>query len=185
MELIVNKLKGMKIGILVADGFEQIELEKPRLALEMAGAETFIISPEEDTVQGWNHWVKGDQFPVDIRLKDAKADAFDGLLLPGGVINPDRLRTFPEAIELVKTIHLQNKPIAAICHGPWMLINAEVVKDHQVTSWTSIKVDLINAGAKWIDAPVVCDKNLVTSRKPDDIPKFNEAMIQLFHSFHQ
>lgn len=176
----MNKLKGIKIGILVADGFEQVELEKPRLALKSAGAETFIISPEEGKVQGWNHWDKGDQFTVDVPLSKATADMFDGLLLPGGVINPDRLRTFPKAIQLVKTIYTQKKPIAAICHGPWMLINAEVAKNHRVTSWESIKLDLINAGAQWIDEPVVCDKNLLTSRKPEDIPKFNEAMIQLF-----
>ncbi|MBI2785182.1 MAG: type 1 glutamine amidotransferase [Legionella longbeachae] len=178
----MDELKGMKVGILVADGFEQIELEKPRLALEEAGAQTFIISPEEGKVQGWNHWDKADQFTVDVSLNNAKAEAFDALLLPGGVINPDRLRTFPKAVQLIKTIHLQQKPIAAICHGPWMLINAEVVKDRQLTSWESIKLDLMNAGAQWIDAPVVCDKNLLTSRKPDDIPQFNEAMIQLFRS---
>ena len=155
----MNKLKGIKVGILVADGFEQVELEKPRLALEAAGAETFIISPEEGNVQGWNHWDKGDQFTVDVPLNKATPDMFDGLLLPGGVINPDRLRTFPKAIQLVKTIYTQKKPIAAICHGPWLLINA---------------------GAQWIDEPVVCDKNFLTSRKPEDIPKFNEAMIQLF-----
>lgn len=176
----MDELKGIKVGILVADGFEQIELEKPRLALKQAGAETFIISPEENKVQGWNHWTKGDEFTVDIPLNEAKAEAFDALLLPGGVINPDRLRTFPKAVQLVKAVHMQEKPIAAICHGPWMLINSEVAKNHQVTSWESIKLDLINAGAQWIDEPVVCDKNLLTSRKPEDIPKFNEAMIQLF-----
>lgn len=147
---------------------------------EAAGAETFIISLEEGSVQGWNHSDKGDQFTVNVPLNEATAEMFDGLLLPGGVLNPDRLRTFPKAIQLVKTIYTQKKPIAAICHGPWLLINAGVAKNHRVTSWESIKLDLINAGAQWIDEPVVCDKNLLTSRKPEDIPKFSEAMIQLF-----
>lgn len=157
-------------------------MEKPRHALENEGAETFIVSPEKEKVQGWNHMEKGDLFPIDITLKDAKPDDFDALLLPGGVINPDRLRTFPEAISFVTKIKEQHKPIAAICHGPWLLINAQAVKGHKVTSWPSIKIDLLNAGAEWINEAVVNDKLLLTSRKPGDIPQFNKAMVQLFHS---
>ncbi|KTD23487.1 intracellular protease, ThiJ/PfpI family [Legionella lansingensis] len=178
----MERLKGIKVAILAANGFEQVEMEKPRKALENEGAETFLISPEKDYVQGWHHLEKGDTFSVDVPLTKAKADNFDALLLPGGVINPDRLRTFPEAAAFVKEMSEQHKPIAAICHGPWMLINAEVAKGHKVTSWYSIKLDLINAGAEWVDAPVVCDEQLLTSRKPDDIPQFNEAMIKLFES---
>ncbi|KTD17302.1 type 1 glutamine amidotransferase domain-containing protein [Legionella jordanis] len=178
----MNRLKGLKVAILAANGFEQVEMEKPREALEAEGAETFLVSPEANQVQGWNHFEKGDEFSVDVPLSQANPESFDALLLPGGVINPDRLRTFPEAASFVKQMNEQHKPIAAICHGPWMLINGEVAKGHKLTSWSSIKQDLINAGAEWVDEPVVCDEQLVTSRKPDDIPKFNEAMIKLFES---
>ncbi|QRN04722.1 DJ-1/PfpI/YhbO family deglycase/protease [Legionella sp. MW5194] len=178
----MENLNGLKVAILVANGFEQVELVKPRQALEEAGAKTFLISPEKDALQGFNHLDKGDRFTVDIPLKEAKADEFDALLLPGGVANPDRLRLFPEAVSLVREMHRQHKPIAAICHGPWLLINADVVKGHQVTSWPSIKADLINAGAHWVDKAVVCDDLILTSRKPDDIPQFNEAMLKLFHT---
>ncbi|MDI9818866.1 MULTISPECIES: type 1 glutamine amidotransferase domain-containing protein [unclassified Legionella] len=179
----MDNLKGIKVAILVANGFEQVEMEKPRQALQEEGAEIFIISPEKDYVQGWHHLEKGDNFSVDIPLDSAKAQDYDALLLPGGVINPDRLRTIPKAADFVKEFKAQNKPIAAICHGPWLLINAGVVKGHKVTSWASIKIDLINAGAEWIDKPVVCDNQLLTSRKPDDIPQFNEAMIKLFQFY--
>ncbi|MFC7781293.1 type 1 glutamine amidotransferase domain-containing protein [Legionella taurinensis] len=177
----MENLNGLKVAILVANGFEQVELVKPRHALEEAGAETFLISPEKDALQGFNHLEKGDRFTVDIPLNEARADEFDALLLPGGVANPDRLRLFPEAVSLVSDMHRQHKPIAAICHGPWLLIDADVVKGHQVTSWPSIKADLINAGAHWVDKAVVCDDLILTSRKPDDIPQFNEAMLKLFH----
>ncbi|RAP37307.1 protease [Legionella quinlivanii] len=176
----MNKLKGKKIAILATNGFEQVEMEAPRKALENEGAETFLISPEKEEVQGWHHFEKADKFPVDIPLKEAKPENFDALLLPGGVINPDQLRLLPEAAEFVKSINQQNKPIAAICHGPWLLINAELAKGRKMTSWLSIKTDLINAGAEWVDEPVVCDQDILTSRKPDDIPQFNEAMIRLF-----
>lgn len=176
----MDVLQGVRVGILVANGFEQVEMEKPRQALDDAGAKTFIISPEDQRVQGWNHYEKGDLFSIDVPLNLAKAEDFDALLLPGGVINPDKLRTLPQAVHFVKKIHDQQKPIAAICHGPWLLINAEIVEGHQVTSWTSIKVDLMNAGAEWVDEPVVCDHKLITSRNPDDIPAFNDAMIKLF-----
>ncbi|WP_094092225.1 type 1 glutamine amidotransferase domain-containing protein [Legionella clemsonensis] len=178
----MNKLSGVRVAILAANGFEQVELEKPRKALEEEGAETVLVSPEKEQVQGWNHYEKGDVFPVDMSLDEASAHDFDALLLPGGVINPDRLRTFPKAASFVSEMEKQKKPIAAICHGPWLLINAEVVKGRKITSWPSIKVDLRNAGAEWVDQATVCDNQLLTSRKPDDIPEFNEAMIDLFQS---
>jgi len=175
-----NELNGMKVAILLADGFEQIEMVEPKKALENAGAKVYLISPSKDKVQGWNHDVHADQFPVDIDLDQANADDYDALMLPGGVMNPDHLRLLPRAIDFIKQIVKANKPIAAICHAPWTLINAEAVKGRKVTSWPSIKIDLINAGANWIDDKVVRDTNLVTSRKPDDLPAFNPAMIKLF-----
>lgn len=181
MDEAMNSLKDIRVAILVANGFEQVELEKPREALDREGAQTVIISPEKE-VQGWNHTDKGSLFPVDVLLDDASPEDYDALLLPGGVINPDTLRTLPKAVDFVKKFNQENKPIAAICHGPWLLINAEVVKNRRLTSWQSIKIDLINAGATWVNEAVVRDKNLVTSRKPADIPKFNEAMITLFKS---
>ncbi|KTC85059.1 type 1 glutamine amidotransferase domain-containing protein [Legionella brunensis] len=176
----MDKLKGIRVAILVAHGFEQVEMEAPRKALENEGAKTLLISPEKEQVQGWHHLEKGDNFSVDIPLDEANPEDFDALLLPGGVINPDRLRLFPKAASFVSKMNEQHKPIAAICHGPWLLINANVVKGHKMTSWLSIKTDLINAGAEWVDEPVVCDSQLLTSRKPGDIPLFNEAMVKLF-----
>ncbi|KTD26105.1 type 1 glutamine amidotransferase domain-containing protein [Legionella israelensis] len=178
----MDKLKGMKIAILVANGFEQVELEKPREALKEEGADTYIVSPEKNEVQGWHHFDKGDMFKVDVPLNEAHANDYSALLLPGGVINPDQLRLHSAAIEFIKEINKQNKPIAAICHGPWTLINAKAVHGRKVTSWYSIKCDLINAGAEWVDESVVKDDNLVTSRKPDDIPDFNKEMIELFQT---
>lgn len=180
-----KKLQGLKIAILVANGFEQSEMTEPRKALEDVGAKTSIISPVDDQVKGWKSKNWGDEFPVEVKLKQAKAEDYDALLLPGGVINPDTLRLLPEAIEFIKSFVNSNKPIAAICHGPWTLINAEAVKGHTLTSWPSIKIDLINAGARWVDQEVVVDGHLVTSRKPDDIPAFNKAMIELFSEIHQ
>lgn len=176
----MNELNGFKVAILAADGFEEVELEKPRKALEKEGATTYLISPEDEFVQGWNHLEVGDTFTVDVPLNEANAADYDALLLPGGVVNPDKLRIIPEAISFIKEINKQKKPIAAICHGPSLLINAGAAKDHKVTSWSSIKLDLINAGANWVDEPVVSDDNLVTSRNPQDIPLFNEGMIKLF-----
>lgn len=174
------KLKGLNVAVLAANGVEQVELVKPILALKEAGAKTTLISPEKEYLQAWNHDEKGDKFPIDCPLDEAVSENYDALLLPGGVMNPDRLRTFPKAVSLVKEMKQQNKPIAAICHGPWLLINADIIKGTKVTSWSSIKADLRNAGAEWIDAPVVCEDNILTSRKPEDIPQFNDAMIQLF-----
>jgi len=174
------KLKNMTVAILAADGFEQIELVEPRKALEQAGATAKIVSPADKEVQGWNHFDKADLFPVDVPLEKARADDFDALLLPGGVANPDHLRGLPKAVEFVKKFAAQGKPIAAICHGPWTLIEAGVVRGRKLTSWPTLKTDLKNAGANWVDAEVVVDRGLVTSRKPADLPAFNEKMVEEF-----
>lgn len=175
-----NELKGRHVAILVADGFEQVELTEPKKALEKAGAEVTIVSPANGKVQGFEHMQKADSFPVDTPLAQARADSFDALMLPGGVHNPDKLRTVPEAVAFVRQFLQAGKPIAAICHGPWTLINAGGVKGKKMTSWPSLEADLRNAGAEWSDAPVILDHHLVTSRKPDDLPQFNAKMIELF-----
>ena len=175
-----KNLEGLKVAILVAEGFEQVELTEPKKALENAGAQTSVVSPVKDQVQGWKHFEKGDRFPVDVPLGEANSRDFDALLLPGGVANPDQLRIIPEAIEFVRQFFAADKPVAAICHGPWPLIEAGVVRGRTMTSWPSLKTDLINAGAKWVDQEVVTDNRVVTSRKPDDIPAFNKKMIEEF-----
>ncbi|OLE51425.1 MAG: protease [Acidobacteria bacterium 13_1_20CM_3_53_8] len=175
-----QKLDGLKVAILVTEGFEQKELTEPRKALDDAGAKTEIVSPKPGEVQGWNHYDKGDKFPVDVQLEEANAADYDALLLPGGVANPDQLRTIPEAVNFVKSFFDASKPIAAICHGPWTLIEAGAVRGRKMTSWPSLKTDLRNAGALWVDEEVIVDDGLVTSRKPDDIPAFNEKMIEEF-----
>jgi protease I len=175
-----GQLNGKKIAILVENGFEQVEMTKPREALEDAGAEADLISPEKGKVQGMQHDEKGDSFSVDIVLKEANPDEYDGLLLPGGVANPDKLRANPDAVKFVKSFVDAGKPIAAICHGPWTLIEAGAAKGRTMTSWPSLKTDLRNAGANWVDREVVVDRGLVTSRKPDDIPAFNRKMIEEF-----
>ncbi len=173
-------LDGMKVAILTAEGFEQSELLEPRKALQQAGAEALVVSPAKDQVQGWKHFDKGEFVKVDVPLSEARADDFDALMLPGGVANPDQLRMLPEAIAFVRAFIEAGKPIAAICHGPWTLIEADGVRGRKVTSWPSIRSDLINAGARWVDEEVVTDRGLVTSRKPDDIPAFNRKMIEEF-----
>ncbi len=173
-------LAGKKIAILVADGFEQEEMVAPRNALKDAGAETEIISPSKGKVRGWKEAEWGDTFPVDVPLEKANPDDYAGLLLPGGVMNPDKLRANPKAVQFVRDFFAQGKPVAAICHGPWTLIDAGVVKGRQMTSYHSIQRDLINAGAKWVDEEVVVDMGLVTSRQPSDIPAFNRKMIEEF-----
>lgn len=175
-----GRLSGKTIAILATDGFEQVELEEPRKALEEAGAKTVLISPNEGWIQGFHHHDKADPFPVDLQLKNAKADDYDGLLLPGGALNPDALRMIPEAVDFVRSFAKSGRAIAAICHGPWTLVEADVVRGRTVTSWPSIKTDLKNAGAQWVDKEVVTDRGLVTSRKPDDIPAFNAKMIEEF-----
>ena len=175
-----DRLTGKRVAILVADGFEQVEMTEPRRALQAAGAETRVVSPAGTTVRGWKHADPADPFPVDIPLDRARFDEFDALLLPGGVMNPDQLRANPKAVAFVRGFVAAGKPIAAICHGPWTLIDAEGVRDRTMTSWPSLRRDLENAGARWVDEPVVVDGNVVTSRKPDDIPAFNEKTIEVF-----
>ena len=175
-----SNLKGKKIAILVADGFEQVELTGPKEALEAAGAEIEIVSPAEGEVQGWNHDEKADRFSVDMPLNLARSDDYDGLVLPGGVRNPDQLRMSTRAVEFVDGFFATGKPVAAICHAPWLLIETEVIKGKNITSWPSLKSDLMNAGAHWVDREVVVDHGLITSRKPQDIPAFNKKMIEEF-----
>ena len=175
-----GKLEGKKVAILVADGFEQVEMTKPREALQEAGAETKIVSPASGKIQGMNHADKGDKFDVDIELKDAHPEEFDALMIPGGLMNPDQLRSTEEALEFTRHFFETGKPVAAICHGPWVLIDAGVARGRTLTSWPAIKTDLRNAGANWVDKEVVVDNGLVTSRKPDDIPAFNDKMIEEF-----
>jgi protease I len=176
----MENLKGVKVAILVTDGFEQVELTEPRKALDDAGADTSIISPKRDVVRGWNFTDWGDNFAVDVPLDQARPEDFDALLLPGGVINPDRLRTEPKAVEFVKSFFSADKPVAAICHGPWTVIEAQAARGKRIAAWPSLKTDLTNAGAQWIDQEVVVDGKLVSSRKPDDIPAFNREMINVF-----
>jgi protease I len=176
----MSTLSGLKVAILVADGFEQVEMTEPRKALQEAGADTRIVSPARQQVQGWNHHDKADKFDVDVALDDAVAGEFGALLLPGGVANPDQLRTLPAAVEFVREFVQAGKPVAVICHGPWTLIEADVVKGRNMTSWPSVRTDLVNAGAHWTDQEVVVDRGLVSSRKPDDLPAFNRAMIAEF-----
>jgi protease I len=176
----MENLNGKKVAILVADGFEQVELTDPRKALDAAGAKTLIVSPSEGKVKGWKHTEWGDELPVDVPLGQAKAEDFDALLLPGGVMNPDKLRRKPEALKFVKAFFDAGKPVGAICHGPWTLIDAGVAKGRKMTSYETIQSDLKNAGVNWVDQEVVVDGNLVTSRKPDDIPAFNRALVEVF-----
>jgi protease I len=173
-------LKGKRIAILVTDGFEQSEMIEPRKALNDAGAKTSIVSPQTGQVRGWKSAEWGDRFAVDVALDDAKVDQFDALLLPGGVMNPDKLRMLPKAVGLVRGFVDAGKPVAAICHGPWTLVEADAVRGRRLTSWASLKTDIKNAGGVWEDAEVIVDKGLVTSRKPDDIPAFNRRMIDEF-----
>jgi protease I len=173
-------LTGKKIAILVDEGFEQVELIKPRKALDKVGAETKVISPQEGEVRGWNIKRWGKSVAVDVPLDSADPAQFDALLLPGGVMNPDKLRMNPKAVEFAKHFFDAGKPVAAICHGPWTLVEAGVVKGRTLTSWPSLKTDIQNAGGNWVDEEVVTDNGLVTSRKPDDIRAFNKKMIGEF-----
>lgn len=174
-----KKLENKKIAFLVANGFEESELAEPKKAFDQEGATTHIISPEKDTVRAWSGGDWSSSYNVDVALDAAHPDEYDALVLPGGVINPDKLRLQPKAIEFIKSFAKADKPIAAICHGPWTLIDAGLVKGKTVTSWPSIRLDLENAGANWVDTEVTVDNKLVTSRKPDDIPAFNKALIAL------
>lgn len=175
-----DSLDGLMVAILITDGFEQVEMTDPRKALDQAGAKTRIVSPKEDQVKAWKFTDWGDRFPVDVPLSQARAEDFDALLLPGGVINPDTLRILPEAMAFAKAFFDSNKPVAAICHGPWTVIEVGAALGRRIASWPSLKTDLRNAGAEWAGQEVVVDRGLVTSRKPDDIPAFNREMIKLF-----
>jgi protease I len=173
-------LKGKRIAFLATDGFEQVELTKPWEAIKNAGAEVILVSPKTGKIQGMNHAEKADTFKVDQAVKSASAEDFDGLVLPGGVLNPDTLRTCEDSVSFIRDFFKQHKPVAAICHGPWTLIEADVVRGRKVTSWPSLKTDLKNAGAEWVDEACVCDAGLVTSRNPDDLPAFCEKAIEEF-----
>jgi protease I len=179
-----DELKGRKIAVLATDGVEQVELTEPVKALKGAGADVKVVSNKTPEIQGFKHYDKGDKIPVDLPLEKAQPENFDGLVLPGGVINPDALRLVPEAIDFVRHFVDEKKPIAAICHGPWTLIDAGGVKGKTMTSWPSLKTDLTNAGAKWVDKQVATDGCLVTSRKPDDLPAFNKTIIEEFRHSH-
>jgi protease I len=176
-------LQGTRVAILIADGFEEIEMTKPAEALKHAGAKTHIVSPQKNHVQAFRHHEKGITVPVDVPLSHANADAFDALLLPGGVSNPDRLRMIAEALLFVRAFFEKGKGVAAICHAPWILIEADVVRNRRLTSWPSLRTDLRNAGAQWSDQQIVIDGNLVTSRKPDDIPAFNQSILKVFAQY--
>jgi protease I len=174
-----GKLEGKKVAFLVAnEGVEQVELTEPWKAAHDAGADTELISLQEGEVQAFNHLDKADTFSVDHPVADVAASDYDGLVLPGGVANPDELRTDDDAVQFVRDFFDQHKPVAAICHAPWTLIEAEVVKGRTVTSWPSLQTDIRNAGGTWVDEEVVVDEGLVTSRKPDDLPAFNEKMVE-------
>lgn len=171
---------GLKVAVLAGDGVEQAELTEPVRALQQAGAQVTVISPKGGPIQGFKQDEPGDKLPTDMALASAQPAQFDALVLPGGVANPDKLRMLPEAVAFVKHFVDGGKPIASICHGPWTLIEAGGVKGRRMTSWPSLRTDLSNAGATWVDEPVVADRGLVTSRKPDDLPAFNEKMLEVF-----
>jgi protease I len=175
-------LKGHKVAILATDGVEQVELIEPRKALDAAGAVTHLISPKDGSIQGMNHDEKADMLPVDRPLSEVRASEYDALLLPGGVANPDALRMEPAAVQFVREFMLADKPVAAICHGPWLLVEAAAVSGRTLTSWPSLKTDIRNAGGQWVDQPVTIDDRLITSRKPADIPAFSAAIVKQFAS---
>lgn len=173
-------LKNRKIAILATNGFEQAELDGPRKALTDAGAEVVIVAPDKGSIQGMHHLEAGESVKVDATLDEVEPADFDALMLPGGLANPDELRANRGAIDFIRAFAAESKPIAAICHAPWLLIEAGLVKGRRLTSWPAIRSDIRNAGGEWLDEKVVCDKGIVTSRSPADIPAFNEKMIGLF-----
>lgn len=175
-----NQLNGMRVAILVDTNFEQVEMTEPRKALEQAGAKTVLISPQSGQVQGMNHDQMADKFKVDLQLDQANPDDFDAVMVPGGVINADKLRMVPKAQDFVIKFDEKNKPMAVICHGPWLLVSANLVNGRTLTSYYTLQDDIRNAGGHWLDESAVRDRNLVTSRNPKDIPNFNKAMIELF-----
>jgi len=177
---LATELKNTRVAVLAENGFEQSELVEPKKALEAAGAKVDVISPQKDQIKGWKHTDWGDTVKVDRQLDTANPSEYDALMLPGGVMNPDKLRMNDKAVQFIKHFVETGKPIAAICHGPWPLIEAGAVKGRKMTSWPSLRTDLRNAGADWVDAECIVDNGLVTSRKPDDIPAFNKKMIEEF-----
>lgn len=178
-------IQGLRVAIIATDGVEQVELLKPREALDQAGAKTTVISPKDDTIRGWNFTDWGVDIKVDLPLKRARPEDFDALHIPGGVINPDKLRMIPEAVNFVKAFFDAGKPVGAICHGPWLVIEAGAARGRRIASWPSLKTDVRNAGADWRDEPVVNDGNLVTSRNPDDIPQYNRGIIELYSKMRE
>jgi len=175
-----QKLKGKKVAILAADMFERVELEQPRKALEDAGAETEVVSIHSGEIQGFDHFDPANKIKVDKTVEEVSPDDYDALLIPGGVGNPDQLRGDENAVNFVRDFAQAKKPMAVICHGPWMLVESGVVRGRRVTSWPTLQTDIRNAGGEWVDKEVVVDEGIVTSRKPDDIPAFNKKMIEEF-----
>jgi protease I len=175
-----HELQGKKIAFIATEGVEQKELTEPWRAVEEAGATPELISIEPGEVEAWNHFDKGDKFPVDKTIEEARVDDYDGLVLPGGVANPDQLRADEKVVNFIREFAESGKPIGVICHGPWTLIEAGVVRDRTITSWPTLQTDLRNAGANWVDDEVVVDKGLVSSRKPDDLPAFNAKIVEEF-----
>jgi protease I len=175
-----SELNGRAVAVLATDGVEQVELTEPVKALKDAGAQVHVVAPKSGTIRAWKHFDKADPIPVDQPLDQANPERYDALVLPGGVANPDQLRTDPKAVQFVRHFVTARKPIAAICHGPWTLIDADGVRGRRVTSWPSLRTDLTNAGARWSDEEVVTDQGLVTSRKPADLPAFCRKMIEEF-----
>jgi len=175
-----NRVDGMRVAILATEGFEESELLEPKKALESEGAKAEVVSPKDGEIRGWAKGDWGKKVDVDVLLEEADPAAYDALVLPGGVMNPDKLRMNPRAVAFVKSFVDAGKPIAAICHGPWTLIEAGAVRGRRMTSWPSLQTDLRNAGARWVDEEVVVDEGIVTSRKPADLPAFNRKMIEEF-----
>ena len=175
-----DTMNGKKVAILAANMFERVELEEPRKALEDAGAEVEVVSIESGEIQGFDHFDPANKVKVDRTVEEASPDDYDALMIPGGVGNPDLLRGDENAVAFVRRMHEAGKPMAVICHGPWMLVESGVVRGKRVTSWPTLETDIRNAGGEWVDEEVVVDGNVVTSRKPDDIPAFNEKMLELF-----
>lgn len=175
-----QSLTGKKVAILATDGFEQVELTQPLQALKDEGAQVDVVAPHGGEIQGMKHREKGDKIKVDRELDQARPENYDAIVLPGGVANPDELRTRPTAVAFVRHFFDAQKPIAVICHGPWTLVEADVVKGLEITSWPSLKTDLKNAGARWVDKEVAVDSGVVSSRKPDDLPAFCKKMIEEF-----
>ena len=175
-----NELQGKKVAFIATEGVEQVELTEPWKAVEQAGAQPELISIEDGKVQAWQHFDKGDTFDVDRTIEEARPDEYDGLVLPGGVANPDQLRVDENVVAFIRQFAQSGKPIGVICHGPWTLIEAGVVNSRKMTSWPSLQTDLRNAGAEWVDEEVVVDQGLVSSRKPDDLPAFNAKIVEEF-----